>query len=612
MPSSSFPSRIVIDPTAGLTEQFAAEQLSAYLKKMLGLAIGVRRSRVAGAGTIHLRAQYRDARPRVPIRVEDETYTIDVRSDRVRLSGGAPRSALYAVYAFLEELGCRWFAPRFTFYRSIGAEHVPRLKSFSPTRGRRVTVPNLLYRETLLEECRTWTIDTVRTLIDWLPKVRSNILHAPSDYQHSGRFAWKDVRHALIPELRRRGLVIKVGGHGYENYLHPDDFFDEHPEWFALVKGKRSRDPHHVFETGNPQALRTFTRRVADYVAAHPEIDILSLWPPDIVTWGTSPESLAQGSPSRRQAIVTRATNRALKRRKLPVTLEIITYDQSEAYPENFAVDDDIIVIVDFYYQNHSGVLIDPATLLSGHTLEPLDEWTQRHKGPLSYFSYHRRYCWQSRPVVTPQILSADLRYIYDRGIRGLASFAEAGDWMTFELQHYIAAHLCENVATDIRRLVVDYCRHRFGAAGPAMEAYYWKLEKLATRCTTMLGASKITEGQLLRGEELLDDCRALLRRASRTKGLLKRQRTLLARMVIGLRHMAFSLALHRAENDRDRKGLEATIRRNLALIRRHRDLGLFVEPFWLTENHFMRIYGTTVMSTMEKAQRWKALIDSI
>lgn len=605
-------SHIVIDPRAGDTEHFAAEELAAYLKKMLGLAPRIRRSRTPGPGAIRLRARRHDTRPRVPIRPEDETYTVEVKADRVILTGGSSRAVLFAVYAFLEELGCRWFAPQFAFYRGIGSEYVPKLKAFVPKSGRRTTEPSLLYRETLLEECRTWTIASARALIAWLPKVRSNIFHAPADYQHSGRFAWEEVREKLIPELRKRGLAIKVGGHGYENYLHPDDWFDEHPEWFAMVGGKRTRDPHHVFETANPHALRTFSRRVADYVEGHPEIDILSLWPPDIVTWGTSPESLAQGSPSRRQAIVTHAAKRELKRRGIPATLEIVTYDQSEAYPEDFTYDDDIIVIVDFYYQNHTGVIIDPDTLLPGRTLAPIDDWTSRHKGPLGYFSYHRRYCWQSRPVITPQILAADIRYVHDRGIRGLASFAEPGDWLAFELQHYMAARLCENVKVDMRLLIADYCRHRFGPAGVLMESYFWTLEKLATRSTTLLGSSQITAGQLARGEERLATCESLLRKAVRTKGVGKRQRSLLDRMKISLRHMAFSLELHRAENDRDRQRLEKAITRNLALVRRHRDLGLFVEPFWLTHNHFMRIYGTTVMSKAEKARRWKQVIEAI
>jgi len=606
------PRSIVVDTEASETERFAAAELDRYLGRMLGARPGVRVGS-AGAGSISVKARRRTPLVRVPVREEDESYTIDVRRDRIALVGGSPRAALFAVYAFLEELGCRWFAPCFDFYRGIGAELVPKLKEFAPARGRRVVRPRMLYREIVIEECRTYTVRNAKQVIDWMAKVRMNVFGAPIDYQHSGRFAWDDVRKALVPEIRKRGMIAKIGGHGYENFLHPEEFFDAHPEWFAMVDGKRSRNPHHVFETGNPQAMRTFARRAGDYLETHPEIDILSLWPPDIVTWGTSPESLAQGSPGRRQGLVTHAVRRELVRRKIPVTIEIVTYDKSEKYPENFTYDRNIIITTDYYYQNHSGVVFDPATHEAGHDLSPLDDWTARHKGPLGYFAYNRRYCWQSRPVVTPTHLWVDYNYVYDRGVRGMTGFAEPGDWLTYELQHYLVAKLYEDVRRDIRRLVADYCRTRFGAAGEAMEQYYWTLEKLAVRGTNLFPRDEaLSAARIALGRDLLAECRRMLAKAARTPKLGTGRRELIARMKTGLTHQAFALDLHDAVRAPSRKRLTTLIGRNLGLVKRHRNKGLFAEPFWLNENHFMRLYADPLMSEAEKKRRMRQVIDEI
>ena len=606
------PKRIVLDVKACETERFAASELARYLGRMLGVRLAVKTG-TPGPGSILVKARRRTPLVRVPVRAEDERYTIDVRGDRVALTGGSPRAALSAVYAFLEELGCRWFAPSFDFYRGIGSELVPKLTDFTPTPGRRVVQPRMLYREIVIEECRTYTIRNAKQLIDWMAKVRMNVFGAPIDYQHSGRFAWDTVREALVPEITKRGMIAKIGGHGYENFMHPDEFFDAHPEWFAMVGGKRSRNPHHVFETGNPGAMRTFARRVGDFLEAHPEIDIMSLWPPDIVTWGTSPESLAQGSPGRRQGLVTHAVLRETKRRKIPVTIEIVTYDKSEKYPENFTYDRNIIITADYYYQNHSGVVFDPATHEEGHGLSPLEDWTARHKGPLGYFAYNRRYCWQSRPVVLPTHLWVDYNYVYNRGVRGMSGLAEPGDWLTYELQHYLIAKLYENVRADVLGLIADYCRTRFGVAGAVMERYFWTLEKLAVRGTNLFPQdAPPTAARIAMGRRLLADCRKLLSKAARTPRLGRGRRELLGRMRTSLTHQEFALDLHEAARARDRGKIETLIRRNLALVKRHRSKGLFVEPFWLNENHFMRLYAQSLMSAAEKKRRMEQVIGAI
>ena len=592
---------IVIAPGACQTEQFAAQELTRYLKRMTGRAFRVREARGSVAGAIHVRARRRRPRVRVPIVAEDETHVIDVKRGRVDLVGGSPRAALYAVYAFLEELGCRWFAPGYDFYAGIGSERVPRVKALALAPGRRVIEPSLLYREVLIEECRSHTTANARALIDWMSKARLNVFHAPIDYQHSGRFTWESARGALVPELEKRGLIVKVGGHGYENFLHADEFFEDHPEWFAMIDGTRSRNPHHVFETGNPRAMRLFARRVGDYLETHPEIHMMSLWPPDIVSWGESPESLAQGSPSRRQALVTRAVNRELKRRKIHVTLETVTYDQSEKYPEDIDYDQDVVVMVDYYYQEHTGPIFDPLTLEEGRTLAPLDDWTAKHKGPLSCFHYQHRYVWQSRPVILPTIIWCDLRYLYDRGIRGAAGIYEPGDWLAVELQHLLFARLSLDAAADIRRLVADYCRDRFGPAAAHMERYFWTLEKTTTRSISLFSGRLPTEPEIAIGRARLADCKTLLRKAGKTPRLARSTRALLERMKVTLRGLDLTLDLHDAQHAQDRDRLEATIRRYLSLVRRNPGTGLFLDGPWLNRNRFLWLFGETLLSADER-----------
>lgn len=601
---------IVIDPRSGETERFAADELGRYLHRIEGRAWPVAAGGPAGPGSIALKARRRSARPRVPVREEDETYTIHIRPDRVALTGGSPRALLFAVYAFLEELGCRWFAPGFDSYKGIGHEFVPRRKSLTLSPGRRVVRPSMLYRDWLIEECRSQTIPDSLAMIDWMVKARANVFFAPINYQHSGRFTWDSIRADLVPALRKRGLILTVGGHGYENFLHPDQFYDAHPDWFAMVDGTRSRDPHCVFETANPVALRAFAGRVAEYVKARPEIDILGLLPPDVVKWSESGESLAQGSPSRRQAIVTEAVRRELKRRKIPVAVETYAYDQSESYPENFKVHKDIIVTLALFYQTHRGPIYDPESMPEGRTPAALQEWSEKHCGTVSYLPYHRRYVWQSRPVAYPGVLWSDARYLHDRGIRGMAGFAEPGDWLTYELQHYLFARLSRQVSCDIARVVEDYCESRFGAAGKLMAQYFWLLEKLALAAQKLGYDDEFPSPEVLRyGTRMLRHGEKLLRAALAAPRLSRQRKEHVTRLKTGLRTVAYSFELMQADN---RDDFERTVQRYLRWVRRHRGLGLFVEPFQLTPDRLRTIFGRELVGAAERKRIHRDMMNAL
>ncbi len=594
-------SKIVLDSRSGETERFAAQELRSYLQRIDGRQWRSVSSNSAGTGNIYLKVRRRTARIRVPVHEEDESYTIDIRGDRVVLSGGSPRALLFAAYAFLEDLGCRWFAPSFDSYKNIGHETVPKLASITLPIGKRVVRPSMLYRDWSIEECRSHTIANTVSMIDWIAKVRGNVFCAPIDYQHSGRFTWDSVRSEIVPELRKRGLILAVGGHGYENFLPPDELFDAHPDWFAMINGKRSRNPHCVFETGNPAALRAFANRVADYVNAHPEIDILILQPPDLVRWGESKESMAQGSPSRRQGIVNHAVKRKLKRRESSVALETYAYDLSESYPENFDLHKDVIVTLALFYQTHRGPIYDPESMPEGRTPAALHNWAKNHRGTVSYLPYHRRYVWQSRPVVYPSVLWSDARYLHDRGIRGMVGFAEPGDWLTYELQHYLFARISENVSCDIAFVVEDYCRFRFGAAGELMARYFWLLERISLTAQKLGYDDKFPSPDALRhGKAMHADGEKLLRSARSTPRLSRQRKEHLTRLRAGFRTVALSFELMEAEN---REDLERTIDKYLRWVRRHRNMGLFVESFSLTNDRMRTLFGRALVGSVERKQ---------
>ena len=121
-----------------------------------------------------------------------------------------------------------------------------------------------------------------------------------------------------MPAIRRRDLILEVGGHGYENFLnaemegekvsgtfyakHPRGrsgkrfltpffphatLFQQHPEWFGLDAPKESGGPSIATccAGSNRDAMQYLTANVIKYVEAHPEIQVFDFRPPDMDIW---------------------------------------------------------------------------------------------------------------------------------------------------------------------------------------------------------------------------------------------------------------------------------------------------------------------------------------
>ena len=589
------PTRIRLAPKASEPEQFAAEELAKYLKRIYRHDFPVRRSTSPAAREISVEVQRRPRR-RVPIAKEDDAFETIVGQDRVRLRGQTPRAVVYAVYGFLEELGCRWFAPRYKFYRGIGHERVPRLKRFEPSLGKRCWKPTFIYRKKLIEEAQTHTPANTVALIEWMAKNRLNVLSAPLNYQHQDRFRWDVVRETLAPEAQRRGMVIEVGGHGYENFLHPETFFDDQPDWFAQLNGQRSQNPHAVFNTANPAAMRTFVSRVVGWLRQRPEIDIFALLPPDGTLWSEDAASQRQGSPSRRQALVTRAVWQALRRHKLAVMLSTTAYHNHANYPENLRIPSDVMVDVAPFYQSYREPIFDPTAKHNASHLDELRQWTRNHDGPISLYTYYRKYFWMSKPVIFPGLMWSEMSYLRDRGVEGIGMYSEPGDWLTYELQHYLHARLAADTSQDVTALVQDYCETRFETGANAMSSWFWTLSKVTTRSTRLFDVAP-DPPEVEQGRVQLRSCVALLRQAQRACQKNRHRLELMNRLSVGTRVLDKHLELQQCQRAGDRKAIERGIESIMRIVNGHRNKGLFVvsAPHYLSREGLEKFYRMPV-----------------
>lgn len=464
---------VISSSRATLTQQFAASELARYLQQISGADFPVLPApdRKTGAAIL----------VEIDPRQEQEAYSIKAKGRQIVLTGGSGRAVLYAVYDFLHRLGCVWAAPEFSFYEGL-SEYVPHRAELFYDAGQTIEEhPRLKFRKLDVEEGRSHNTENLKQIIDWMPKLRFNILMVPLNYGGWGKVQWDRWREALIPELKKRGLMIEVGGHGYQNFLNAgmedSTLFKKHPDWFGKNKNcEPTPDEYDVFNTSNPEAVQYLIRNVQQYIRLHPEIDIFDFWPPDMARWAECPELLSLGSPLDRQAALVNAVDSAIKKINPGIILEMIAYQPVLLPPEKELNRD---VLVDFCPINQSfeKQIFDPASSNNAAYVDALLKWRKKFAGNIGLYSYYRKYGWRSLPNIIPHYMQQDMKWYAQVPVQGISTYAEPGDWFTYELNHYVLGHLAWDPDAAVDSLVNGFCRARYGTGWELARQVYTTLE---------------------------------------------------------------------------------------------------------------------------------------
>lgn len=324
---------IIIAKNADIIEEFAANELQKYLKEISGVLIPIRKDGVRSGKAIFVGKICFKMEPRIKRETSSsDGYWLHTSGDSVffRAQG---RSVLYAVYHFLELLGCRWFYP-------VRSEQiVPRRRKVVIKALNRKIVYPLKLRGIDLKPITRLGLPLILEHIDWMGKNRFNMLCTHpgvygTDFWSTDIARWDMVKDALLPELKKRGILLNMNVHNLFHFIPPEKYYRPHPRWFAvrgsgkiwgypgssqtedkaadIVAGNLVRYfddpvemlyPYEVNEVqktyprwlsiergqkipsqicyANRQAVDQYKQNVITYVQEHPEVDMLGLWPSD-------------------------------------------------------------------------------------------------------------------------------------------------------------------------------------------------------------------------------------------------------------------------------------------------------------------------------------------
>jgi len=455
--------RIVLATDAIPAERTAARELASYLERVTSAPFSVvTEARFSGGvpaiwvgPTERARRSGIDAAALGP-----EQWRMVAEGDDLLLVGGRPRGTLYAVYRFLEDhVGVRWWTP---YDESVPVR--PDLEVEVDSGGR----PTFAYRDVL----------GVRG---------SPVFHARN--RANGHFSFLTAGHGGREAYGPPDMV-----HTFFQYLPPEAYFEDHPEFYAERHGERKGERSQLCLTS--EALLEV---VADKLRAYIEEGEA-----EAASAGERPPRLFDFSQNDRPRPCTCEVCREVDEREGShagslvhfinrladsvaashpgVMIDTLAYDYTLRPPRDLRLRENVVVrFADLQYRDFSRPVRARA---NREVRRALEGWSRR-SDHLRIWAYTVTFGRRAHHLPLPNlpVIAEDFRFYRDRGVEGLfvqheyPVFADLHD-----LKAWVIFKLAEDPSRDLANLVREFTDGFYGPAGGTVRAYLKALESAARR----------------------------------------------------------------------------------------------------------------------------------
>ncbi len=453
---------IVIAADASEQTRHAAEQLQHYVERIWRARLEIQSEETAASGAKVLVGPSRAVRElevEVPSgftnQLNEEGFVIRTTGTNLILAGnedGPYRGTLFAVYDFLESLGCRWFFP------GEYGEVVPKLESIVVDSINREERPDFRFRN-------IW-------YSGWMP-VRDEDGTKYAEWMARNKMT--SLSHFSLPS---DGSIVRLAP--------ADRYFESHPHIYAVGEnGERTKDMLCLSE---PDAVRIAVKTITDEFRERPETITFGFAPPD-------------GHPrcycERCKAAIPGFTGKGFGEPSLSdVWFQFANAVATELYKEF----PDRWLLTNGYANRvrpPEGIgKLSPnlgiqSAVINACTLHPIGDakcWQrQLYKGVLDrwtdelncvfIYDYDPGKSLDGLPFPMLHNLERDFPYFKQRNVWGFWTEGQ-NCWMVTHLNYYVRSKLMWDAEADVKALVTDYCQRFYGAAAKPVEDYIWTLEQ--------------------------------------------------------------------------------------------------------------------------------------
>lgn len=298
-------------------------------------------------------------------------------------------------------------------------------------------------------------------------------------YPYASKFLGDDLNPAALANNFRVGIAANTGGHTFNWLLPPAEYFPDHPEYFALIDGKRHFNPERPYLCdSNPEIVKILLRGIQEKFDEG--YDVVSLGQTDGYMRcqcdrcealddyrGVGPnQSWNDFLYSDRQGLRDRPADR------LFLLFKKIIDGARLSHP------DKKILIMSYGPTTWPSKKISDFgdnswVELSIQEPEVVEAWSGKTRGMTGYVYWFDIQLPMGLDVhATPKELAEKIRFLHGQGFIGMYHFPETA-WGLNGPVYYELGKLMGDPYRDYQELVAEYCHGVFEKAGNTMIAFY-------------------------------------------------------------------------------------------------------------------------------------------
>jgi hypothetical protein len=464
---------IVVAAQASADERSAAEELSRYIRKSTGAQLPLVNSPNARTTNIFVGPHACPPELAGKLRkISGDGWLIETEPNgSLVLAGNGRDGTSMAVYEFLQRFaGVRWLWPG-----ELG-EVVPRNTSLTVGDVSLRQAPAYVWRD----------LGPGGALWGSMDKLTAERKLGVSEQHQETEKLWE----------KRNGFggPLIYGGHAMNEILPPSKYGPTHPEYYALVNGKRTwehADGKHGAQpdTTNPDVIRIVADYADHFFKEHPDYDAFAI-------------SLNDGGGfcecDRCRRLDTGATQMQAADPELGgggkirvITDRILTFANEVAdIVANKDPDKKLILFAYGPYKQPPTRVIPRPNVIIQYTFHASLDWNAKAEEQqyaetgawsgvakdLGVYEYFIQGNSPDIPRLMPEPIARSILKLYDQGYRYYQT--QAGDGYAVNgLNYYVLSRLLWDPSADVHRMQSDFVEAGFGKAAPAVNRYLTRLE---------------------------------------------------------------------------------------------------------------------------------------
>ena len=441
--------RIVLPRRRSASQRYAAEELAAYVEKLTGV-----RLETAGTGPLPrgVRA-IRLATAQPGDGLGESGFRLQAKDGDLVITGSDERGCLYGVYELLERFGgVRWYAS--------WCEKVPRLERLSVPADLDVTEkPAFAMRQPFWHDVRENDAFAARNKVNGFNHGKGRV------------------------DAKFGGDGFRFGGglpscHTFETLLPTKTYFKDHPEYFSLVKGKRTPGPRSQLCLTNPDVFRIVLSNLLARIRSDPGAKFYGVSQNDWLNYCECEKCKAVDDEEESHAgTMVRFVNAlaAEVEKEFPdVLVETLAYQYTRKPPKKTRLRKNVVpclctIECDFAHPLATGTYKENVSFR-----EDIRGWAAQ-TDQLYVWDYVTNFRHYMGTFPNGRVLQDNLRFFRDNGVKMIF---EQGDYQGphadfAELKAWLIAKLAWNPDQPVEPLLRDFFTGYYGKAADVIRADY-------------------------------------------------------------------------------------------------------------------------------------------